>query len=57
MNIFLLVQLHIAAANGYYRIAKVLIDAGADVDVVDDLGYTPLHVAAKFDQVPTYLQI
>ena len=24
------------------------------MDVLDDLGYTPLHVAAKFDQVPTY---
>ena len=44
-------QLHIASANGYYRIAKLLLDGGAGVDVLDDLGYTPLHVAAKFNQV------
>ena len=48
---FLLIQLHIASANGYYRIAKLLLDGGANIDVVDDLGYTPLHVAAKFNQV------
>ena len=44
-------QLHIASANGYYRIAKLLLDGGAGIDVLDDLGYTPLHVAAKFNQV------
>ena len=44
-------QLHIASANGYYRIAKLLLDGGAGVDVLDDLGYTPLHVATKFNQV------
>ena len=44
-------QLHISAANGYHQIARLLIDAGAEVDVIDDAGYTPLHVAAKFGQV------
>lgn len=47
----LLVQLHIAAANGYRQVARLLTAAGADVEVQDDLGYTPLHVAARFNQV------
>ena len=44
-------QLHIAVANGYRQIARLLINAGAEVDIMDDAGYTPLHVAAKFNQV------
>lgn len=44
-------QLHVAVANGYRQIARLLIDAGAEVDIMDDAGYTPLHVAAKFNQV------
>ena len=44
-------QLHVAAANGYHEITRLLVDAGAHVDITDGMGYTPLHVAAKFNQV------
>ena len=44
-------QLHVAAANGYRETARLLIDAGANIDKCDDTGYTPLHVAVKFGQV------
>ena len=38
--------LHIAAWFGDIQIARVLLDQGASVDVVDDLQRTPLHFAA-----------
>lgn len=47
--------LHIAAANGYYQICRLLLDAGAHLHILDDLGYTALHVAAKYNQVHTYI--
>ena len=50
--ISVVLQLHIAAANGYNQIAKLLLNSGADINIIDDLGYTPLHLAAKFNQVP-----
>ncbi|HVK04164.1 MAG TPA: ankyrin repeat domain-containing protein, partial [Armatimonadaceae bacterium] len=37
--------LHVAARAGYRRAIKALLDAGADVDVRDDRGRTPLHAA------------
>ena len=44
--------MHVAAANGYREAAMLLIDlGGADVNIEDDLGYTPLHIAAKYNQV------
>ncbi len=46
-------QLHITAANGYQSISKLLLDSGADINVLDDLGYTPLHLASKFNQACT----
>ena len=39
--------LHIAAKNGYYEIAELLIDKGADVNKADKDGRTPLFVAAE----------
>ena len=37
-----------ATQNGHYAVAKVLVDAGADVDIKDDThGCTPLHLAAS----------
>ena len=45
------VQIHIAAANGYGDVMKYLVKRGADLNVQDDSGSTPLHVAAKFGQV------
>jgi len=49
--VILRLQLHIAAANGYQIPAKLLLHAGASIDIKDDLGYTPLHLASKFNQV------
>ncbi|XP_074648615.1 ankyrin repeat domain-containing protein 54-like [Tubulanus polymorphus] len=37
--------LHIAAAKGYDRIVKVLLDYGADANQKDMIGNTPLHLA------------
>ena len=38
--------LHIAARFSYYEVAKLLISKGADVNVRNDFGWTPLHQAA-----------
>ncbi len=41
-----------AAANGYREAAMLLLDlGGVSVNHTDDLGYTPLHIAAKYNQV------
>lgn len=46
------IQLHVAAANGYREAAMLLLDlGGANVNLEDNLGYTPLHIAAKYNQV------
>jgi ankyrin repeat protein len=42
--------LHLAARTGAIEDMKVLIDAGADVNIAGDLGNTPLHQAAMMDQ-------
>ena len=39
--------LHWAARNGQVEIARMLIAGGADVDAVDALGRTPLHVGVE----------
>lgn len=41
-----LTPLHFAASNGHEKIVKALLDAGAHVNVKDDLGNTPLHLSA-----------
>ena len=40
-----------ACANGYREAAKILCESGADVNIQDDAGWTPLHAAAKYQQV------
>ena len=39
--------LHLASETGAVEIASLLIGRGADVDVTDSHGFTPLHSAAK----------
>lgn len=39
--------LHWAVRKGYTEISTLLLDYGADVDLVDEEGYTPLHWAAQ----------
>jgi signal recognition particle protein len=43
--------LHFAAAVGATKCVKLLLDAGADPDLQDREGYTPLHMAAGYMQV------
>ncbi|MCL2190500.1 MAG: ankyrin repeat domain-containing protein [Treponema sp.] len=37
--------LHYAAGKGRPDVAKALLDAGADVDIRDNMGFTPFHLA------------
>ena len=39
--------LHAAAAEGQVGVAKLLLEHGATVDVLDEQGYTPLHTTAR----------
>ena len=43
--------LHIVAQKGFHRIAKALINAGADMNAQNKLGKTPAHVASKWGRV------
>ncbi|MES2920704.1 MAG: ankyrin repeat domain-containing protein [Verrucomicrobiota bacterium] len=43
--------LHDAANSGLIKVAKRLIDAGADLKAVDSLGRTPLHLATTAEMV------
>ena len=49
--LLLVLQLHIAVANGYRQVLQLLLENGADVNAANDSGWTPLHVASKFAQV------
>ena len=42
-------KLHFTAADGALSLVSSLLASGAELDVHDDLGYTPLHYAAKHD--------
>lgn len=44
-------QLHIAAANGYFQAAELLLEGGGRVDLRDSDGWQPLHAAACWGQV------
>lgn len=46
-----ILQLHVACANGYKNVASLILDHGADLNVVDNQYWTPLHLAAKYGQV------
>jgi ankyrin repeat protein len=43
--------LHLAAdRNSGVRVIKLLLDSGADMDALDDLGHTPLHYARQSEK-------
>ncbi|CAJ0955874.1 unnamed protein product, partial [Mesorhabditis belari] len=42
--------LHVAAAKGYTQLVELLLQAGADVNVMDKDGWTPLHAAAHWGE-------
>ena len=44
-------RLHRAAADGDLEEVRRLIDAGYELDLFDDISYTPLHYAAKHGYV------
>ncbi|HCU34795.1 MAG TPA: hypothetical protein DGT21_04890, partial [Armatimonadetes bacterium] len=37
--------LHVAVARGHADVARLLIEAGMDVNEADEVGCTPLHAA------------
>lgn len=43
--------LHIACANGYRKVIRLLQKHGADVNQADNYGWTSLHIAARYNQV------
>ncbi|RMC06540.1 hypothetical protein DUI87_15977 [Hirundo rustica rustica] len=48
--------LHVACANGYKNVASLILDHEADLNVVDNLYWTPLHLAAKYGQIKVWDQ-
>jgi ankyrin repeat protein len=50
-NALKVAAIHAACAAGSLAIARALIDAGADVNAVQQAGFTPLHAAAMTGQV------
>ena len=44
-------QLHIAAANGYLKVGKFLLDNKVPVNIRDDDSWEPIHAAACWQQV------
>ena len=47
----------VALMNGHWDTAKLLIDAGADVNAWDWWGQTPLYVAVDMNTLPTGARI
>lgn len=39
--------LHLAAAAGQMEVCKLLLELGANIDAIDDLGQKPIHAAAQ----------
>ena len=49
-NVLQVSPLHLAAQFSSAQVVNALIDAGADLEAVDDQNSRPLHLAARFDQ-------
>ena len=49
--------LHFVAAIGSAKCCQLLIDAGADVNLQDREGYTPMHMAAGYMQTSAMQQL
>ena len=49
MDDIVITALHVASANDFAEVARVLIEAGADINQRSGFGYTPLHLAAITD--------
>jgi hypothetical protein len=43
-------SLHVVCAKGYRDVIDILIRAGANINSVDNDGWTPLHAAAHWDK-------
>ena len=52
-----LLQLHIAAANGYLRVVEFLLDQHVSTDVEDNDKWQPVHAAACWGLVSSNLFI
>ena len=50
-NAMKVAALHAASAEGGFEIARLLIEAGADVNAVQQAGFTPLHAAAMTGKI------
>lgn len=48
---YFLLQLHIAAANGYLRVVEFLLDQHVSTDVEDNDKWQPVHAAACWGHV------
>ena len=46
-----LTAMHLAAVDGSETIIKMLLDVGANTNVQNYLGWTPLHCAISMDQL------
>jgi len=43
-------SLHVAAAKGYHKVMRLLLQAGCDVNIKDKDGWSPLHAAVHWEQ-------
>lgn len=50
-NGFEVYPLHSACINDNYKIAKLLVDYGASVNVAQSAGLSPLHISAEFGNI------
>ena len=50
-----LTPLHLASISGSYRIVQLILKHGGKIDETDDLGWTPLHYAVSYGNIPCAL--